>query len=228
MKSDQNIEEFYDSLSETYTKMILRCVPKYHEMHDHLFQYIPEGFMPIRILELGCGSGLLSQKIIDHFPNAMIDMVDISSEILSLCKLNVGENERFNFINKDFNKLAIDHSSYDLIFSSIAIHHLIDEEKVVLLNKIYDWLMPHGILLYSDQTKGATAEIYQKHINVWEIESKKMGATDEEWDEWMNHQKNHDHHSILNEQISWLQKAGFDKIDVLWRYLLWTVYYARK
>jgi hypothetical protein len=54
------------------------------------------------------------------------------------------------------------------------------------------------------------------------------GSTDEEWQMWMKHQFEHDHHDTMVEQIDWLRQAGFQKVDCPWRYLLWTVLQAEK
>ena len=54
---DGTSEKFFDDISDDYTAAIERCVPRYREMLHYLFYYLPTGWSPRRILELGCGGG---------------------------------------------------------------------------------------------------------------------------------------------------------------------------
>ena len=58
--------------------------------------------------------------------------------------------------------------------------------------------------------------------------STKAGSSQQEWQMWMEHQRQHDHHDSLAEQMKWLGEAGFAIVDCPWRYLLWTVMHAIK
>ena len=54
------------------------------------------------------------------------------------------------------------------------------------------------------------------------------GSTEDEWQMWMQHQTEHDFHDTLSDQMAWLRDAGFETVDCVWRYLLWSVVQARK
>jgi len=45
----QSVEEFYDQLSNRYTELISRCVPRYDELFYNLFHYIPDDLQPQHI-----------------------------------------------------------------------------------------------------------------------------------------------------------------------------------
>ncbi|MDD5571469.1 MAG: methyltransferase domain-containing protein [Bacteroidales bacterium] len=227
-KNSKSVKEFYDELSGEYTSLINRCVPRYDELFSTLFFYIPENLKPKKILELGCGTGNLTQKIIEKYPNAEIFLVDISDEIIRQCKKRFIKNKNLNFINADFNDLNFKNEDFALIVSSIAIHHIKNKEKEILFGKVRKWLQKSGVFTYFDQFKGATDEIYKKNIEKWHEEIIKLGSDEKDWKQWMKHQDEHDYHATVAEQIEWLKKAKFKTIDVVWRYLLWTVVYAQK
>ena len=220
-------KDFYDSFSSQYTEAILKCVPRYEEMLTKLFYYLPNGFAPNNILELGCGTGNLSSLIVHHFPDARLTTVDISGEIISECKGRL-KNTSIEFIQGNFSKLCFPNNCFDLIISSIAIHHLTDSDKERLFQNIHRWLVSGGVFVFSDQFKGETDSVYQKHIELWQNHAVKNNVTDEEWAIWIEHQKLHDYHSPIRSHLGWLENCGFKKPDCVWRYSLWSVIHAEK
>lgn len=44
----------------------------------------------------------------------------------------------------------------------------------------------------------------------------------------MDHQREHDHHDSLLDQMEWLRDAGFADVDCTWRNLLWSILLANK
>ncbi len=220
-------KEFYDRFSSKYTEAILKCVPRYEEMLATLFRYLPNRFAPKNILELGCGTGNLSSLIVHHFPDARLTAVDISGEMIKECKDRL-KNNQIEFVQEDFSKVCFSDKSFDLIISSIAIHHLVDSEKERLFGNIRRWLANSGVFTFLDQFKGETDNLYQKHIDLWQGHAMKNNVTDLEWKALIEHQELHDYHSPIRSHLNWLESCGFKNPDCLWRYSLWSVIYAEK
>jgi tRNA (cmo5U34)-methyltransferase len=223
-----SVEQFYDTVSKDYNKFIHRAVPRYPEMLWAIFQYIPKDLKPKRILELGCGTGNLSELIVKTYPNAEKVLVDISEKVISQCKSRLENNDRIEYCQADINELDFPADSFDLIVSSITIHHLKHHEKELLFRKALNWLTNEGVFTYSDQFAGVTKEIYDNHMNLWHQFVLNSGCNEDEWEMWMKHQDEHDYHATAVAQLSWLKKANFNSVDITWRYLLWTVITARK
>jgi tRNA (cmo5U34)-methyltransferase len=223
-----SVEQFYNTVSKDYDKFVHRAVPRYPEMLWAIFQYVPKGLKPKRILELGCGTGNLSELIVKTYPNAEKTLVDISEEVISQCKNRLEGNNRIEYCQADINDLDFSADSFDLIVSSITIHHLQDHEKELLFGKAFNWLTNEGVFTYADQFAGATKEIYDNHMNLWHQFVLNSGCEEDEWQIWMKHQDEHDYHATAADQIEWLKKANFSSIDITWRYLLWTVITTRK
>ena len=60
------------------------ATPVQQQMAQALIEQVGKYFSagePGRILELGCGTGRLTRKIVEIFPNARITAVDISSQM---------------------------------------------------------------------------------------------------------------------------------------------------
>ena len=219
-----SVQSFYDHISQKYTDLLDRAIPRYREMLETILHYIPSNIAPLKILELGCGTGNLTELIIDKYPQASLVVVDISRAILEECKKRFRHHKNIQYHQADFNDLDLEENDFDLVLSSIAIHHIQDEKKQHLFKKIRAYLKPNGLFLFSDQCKGATNEIYQKHIAQWKIEAFKLGSSESDWDLWMEHQHQHDFHATAKDQMSWMKAAGFKDVDILWRNLLWVVF----
>ena len=159
------IEKFYNDISKEYTDFIERCVPKYKEMHSMLFTYLPEKYAPKSILELGCGTGNLTTLISKHFPSTKIFAVDISGKSIKECKQRLPQIG-IQYIKADFRSLDFKENSFDLIISSISIHHLYNKEKEDFFRKLFHWQTPKGILTFCDQFKAETDYLYAKHIEL--------------------------------------------------------------
>jgi tRNA (cmo5U34)-methyltransferase len=222
------VEDFYDQLSSKYSELIVKCVPRYPELIYNMFQYIPENFHPKRILDLGCGTGNLTDQMFKKYPEADIDALDISEDILNESRKRFKHTPNIRYIQADFKSLHLPPGSYDLVMSSIAIHHIEDTDKIRLYKEIFQALSPGGIFIFADQTRGITDEIYKKNISCWKEEAIKLGSTQENWNMWMAHQDAHDFHTPVNWHFQELEKAGFRETDLLWKYLMWAVVWARK
>ncbi|MEM7561080.1 MAG: class I SAM-dependent methyltransferase, partial [Planctomycetota bacterium] len=188
---------------------------------------------PRRILELGCGTGNLSLAIAKRFPEAELTAIDLSQSSLDIhaqrfaAESDVGAGT-VNRLCRDMRELNFGDESFDLILSTIALHHLTSEEKQKLFHSCNRWLLPNGVLSYSDQFAGDSPELYQQHMTEWKQASTAIGATEEEWEMWMQHQAEQDHHDSLPNQLGWLKNAGFHQVDCVWRHILWTVVTASK
>lgn len=223
-----NVESFYNLISSEYTEMLERLVPRYREMLWMILDYIPKDLKPKRIVDLGCGTGNLSEGIANQYPDAELIAVDLSASILKEASERLKNYSNIKYLNEDFNTLEFEAGSVDLIVSSIALHHLTDPQKEKLLKKIYTWLSPNGILIFGDQFAGSTDARYQQHMNNWKLSSKGKNVPVSEWKLWMGHQEKHDYHTTVENYFTWCKAIGFQNTDVVWRYFLWTVFIAHK
>lgn len=224
----ETVGRFFDSLTSDYTATIERCFPRYREMLWALLDYLPREREYPRVLELGSGTGNLTVLLTESFPESSLICVDLSAESLEVCRERLGTNPKVNIVQGDFRNLPFDGGEFDLIISSISIHHLEPAEKRDLYRNCFHWLRPDGIFTFADQFRGTTDDLYARHIGNWKQLSLSAGGTEEEFEMWMQHQREHDHHDTLADQMYWLTGAGFRDVDCTWRYLLWSVLQARK
>jgi len=223
----EDVDAFYDSISKKYTESIKRCVPQYNEMLYSLFDYLKPDFQPKEILELGCGTGNLTQLIILKYPNAKVTAIDISEECINECKSRI-PSQNIEYLKSDFKELHLPKNKFDLVVSSISIHHIDNKAKEELFRKLFIAQTSNGIFSFCDQFRGKTEYIYQKHIEKWKAFAHEQGASTDEWEMWMKHQQDHDYHATLLNHTKWLKDAGYNVVDCTRRFLLWTTIYAEK
>ena len=106
---------------------------------------------PASILEIGCGTGLLSSEIINKFPEANFTFTDNSRDMLETAEQKLlsqfsEKKSQFSFeiLNPEKN---IGQNKYDLIISSMAIHWF--EDILNTLKTIQSALTDDGSFYFS-------------------------------------------------------------------------------
>ncbi|MHC4780014.1 MAG: class I SAM-dependent methyltransferase [Planctomycetota bacterium] len=153
---NDSVEAFFDSLGDGYASAIERCVPRYREMLSAILDGLPEGFRPKKVLDLGAGNGNLSIEILKRHPSAELHLVDISAKALETARSRFEGIPGLVFTRASFEDLDFAPGSFDLVTSSIAIHHLPDPGKRILFDRCFRWLSRDGVLAYSDQFSSVT------------------------------------------------------------------------
>ena len=62
-----------------------------------LLQYLSRPIEARRILELGCGTGFLTGHLLESFPDAQIDAVDISAAMIEQARRMVAANPQIHW-----------------------------------------------------------------------------------------------------------------------------------
>lgn len=225
--------DYFGAMVREYDDLIRRAVPRYDEMIHVLLRFLPVD-PPARILELGTGTGNLTLRLTQRYPRAEITTVDASSEMIDLARARIreaqpSESARITFATARFEEFEAKPDSFDLITSCISLHHVVD--KAPLYARFYRWLAPGGSLRFADQFRGATEEHHAKIWNDWQEHCRQPGmCAPEELQSLIDHAEAHDHYEPLGAHVAHLEASGFprDRVDAVWRHLLWTVVLADK
>lgn len=111
---------------------------------------------PLSILEIGCGTGLLTQYLLELFPKAKFMITDISSNMVQRVQQKFGKDyPEIQFKVMDGEALELN-QSFDLICSSLAFQWFEDLEGS--LQHITEYLNPNGVLLCSTLAKESFSE----------------------------------------------------------------------
>ncbi|PSB53408.1 SAM-dependent methyltransferase [filamentous cyanobacterium Phorm 6] len=208
---------------------IRRLLPKYDEMLDVLAACIASTNQ--RILELGCGTGELSLKVLQRYPSAEIVAVDYSPRMLDFARAKIesaGYAARWTGIELDFGEWANNPNfsglgdKFNAGISSLAIHHLEDEMKLKLFQRIGESLTAGGCFWNADPVLSESAamkDIYQAAREDWALSQgetlaqirAKVGTS------VSYGYSNPDRLATLEAQLEMLANAGFETVAVPWK-----------
>lgn len=91
---------------------------------------------PRRILEIGCGTGFLTQALRDKYPDARIDVTDIAPEMIAFTKAKFVADPLMDFFIMD-GEATPNNKDYDLIVTSMTVQWFENPgESLVNLSKI--------------------------------------------------------------------------------------------
>lgn len=121
-----------------------------------LIQGLDPQAQPSCILEIGCGTGLLTQRLRRRYPAAWIDAFDASPAMLSAARARLGDDRYVRWHLADASTFhPRDH--YDLVASSCVLHW-IDPLDAVLV-RAAGWMAPGGRLAAAVMVNGTLAEL---------------------------------------------------------------------
>jgi len=216
------VREQFEQRAFDYDGLIPRLIPRYHEQHDLILQLIPfETNANIKVLDLGAGTGILSALILPAFPQAKVLAFDMAENMLKICQTNLSAfQERLtlqqgNFSEDDFG------NGYDLVVSSLAIHHLDGARKKTLFKKLFQSMNSGGILLIRDIVTGGTPRLTEQYEQLWRQYMKDSGEDDKIW---FQKYLEEDIPSSMEEQTKWLAESGFADVGCHWRYLNFAIF----
>lgn len=215
---------YFGEMSDTYDSLIHRAVPRYDEMLDSIIAYAPAHCQ--NILELGCGSGNLSCRLVQRWPDAAITLVDASAEMVELASARasgVGQRTaRLTPLVARFEDLGNCKAPFDVVVSSISLHHVSDKRS--LFSSIRNLMSAGGRVLIADQFRGAPDENHQYNWHGWLEFCRLPGnCSEEEVTSLLAHAEAHDHYESIAAHIEYLEAAGFGDIDCVWRNLMWGI-----
>lgn len=177
-----------------------------------------------KVLDLGAGTGILSQFLLEKYPNAEIVLIDLAEEMLKEAEKRFEGNDNISFICDDYITHEFN-TKFDIIISSLSIHHLTGTEKNVLIEKYYDLLNDGGNFVNADQVLNPNkcVEDYFKSKldeHTGEISEKAYGEA--------KIRRTYDKPSSVDFQLECLKNAGFDHVGIPYKYYVFAVFWAKK
>lgn len=213
-----------------FDRGIRQLLPIYDELLGALVQCIPT--QSKQILELGCGTGELSLKLLAHCPDAELVAVDYSSRMLAVSQDKIeaaGYGERVRWIEADFGNLATlnvriaPHQGFDVCASSLAIHHLSDPVKLKLFKWVRQNLSPGGCFWNADPVLSETQALEAIYQAVREEGVKAQGITLEKVRAKCGQTipqgySGPDRLATVLEQVDLLKSADFAPVAIPWKH----------
>lgn len=177
---------------------------------------------PVRVLDLGAGTGLLSACLASVLPDASFVLVDEAPAMLARARERLAPlGDRVETVEADLRD-PLPEGPFDVVASALAIHHLDDAGKADLYARGAAALAPDGVLLNAEQVAGPTPALDQVYRERWRVHCRAAGATDEVLAA-ADARMAIDQPASVEAQLTMLRDAGLADVDCLfrsWRFAL--------
>lgn len=157
------IGKIYDHAAESYKILEYGRNSAYYHKYwiDILLEYVPKDKSEgLKILDYGCGSGMVMKHVIYNINSSLVVGIDISKEMLKIArKRNAGELVLGNVMSCGFKE-----ECFDIIISRGVLYLLNNlEEAIKEINRI---LKPGGILVISEPNENLILDLIRKVLRL--------------------------------------------------------------
>ena len=133
-----------------------------------------------RILDLGCGDGVLTSQLAEQVPAGEVIGIDASHGMIETAKGYTRDNVKF--LVMDINNLDFD-STFDVVISNATLHWV--KNHSAMLEKVYTILNNDGIIRFNFAAEGNCSHFYKVIREVMALEYYTLYFTDFEWPWYM-------------------------------------------
>lgn len=223
----EEVKKTFDEIAHRYDLQRRKLIPGFDDFYRAVVEMVP--FDPAgswRFLDLGAGTGLLTQILRGRFPGVEYVLMDFSSEMLAQAKARFAGQSGISFLEADY-ATADWPGPFDGIFSSLSIHHLSDEAKQALYRKVFGQLKPGGIFLNAEFVRAESSELQASYWRLWVESMKAAGLNDAEVGQALE-RTSIDILAPVEAQLGWLKDIGFTEVGCHYRRYLFAVFGGRR
>lgn len=170
-----------------------------------------------QLLDIGCGAGNYSLKMLSKLPNLECTLVDLSDPMLDKAYERVSEqtNKNVHVVKGDIREVPLKQNHFDIILAGAVLHHLRDDQDwETTFKKIYGILKPGGCFMISDLITQDT-EILNNYT--WERYGdylEELGGKDYR-KKVLDYVDKEDSPRSMNYQLDLMKNLGFSKVEIL-------------
>lgn len=118
------------------------------------------------LLEVGCGGGNYTLKLLERMPALNVTLVDLSQAMLDLAvpRVRPATTGRVEAIQADIRDFDCESERFDIVLASAVLHHLrTDDQWHSVFQKLHDALRPGGSFWIFDIVESPMAELQAIH-----------------------------------------------------------------
>jgi tRNA (cmo5U34)-methyltransferase len=222
----KTLKEKFDHGAEEYDQQRKHVIPCLEDLYQIISDLATLDVSKPKILDLGAGTGLLTSYLYKSYPEGHFTLLDLSEEMLNIAVKRFNYASNFCYVAADYLKHDFQ-DCFDLVVSSLSIHHLEHQDKEFLYRRIYEILNPGGIFINADQVLGPNQANEDEYQRNW-MEKIEVSSLSKSGKKIIYDRMKLDNPSSLKKNLKWLQNAGFEDIDVYYKYYNFVVLYGKK
>lgn len=182
------------------------------------------------LLDVGCGAGNYTLKVLERLPNLDVTLVDLSQPMLerALERVSAATTGQVRKIQADIRDVELGEAKFDVIVAAAVLHHLrTDSEWRAVFTKLHRALQRAGSLWIYDLVDHAFPEIQSE---MWARWGRYLTAMKDESyrDHVFAYVEQEDTPKPLSFQLELLRSVGFGEIEVLHKNTCFAAFGARK
>jgi tRNA (cmo5U34)-methyltransferase len=188
--------------------------------------YLAPDTLPRRVLDLGCGAGIVMARVLDALPDVACVGVDGSPPMLDMARERLARyTGRYELALVDFERMtanALPSGPYGAAFAVQAIHNSTDEGKRRTYAAAAQVLAPGGVFVLSDRVRVAAPAVFPAYHALWEqfdARYASAGWRHSEGQTMDEHERaveeRGDKPGSLEQNLLWMREAGFAQVAAL-------------
>jgi len=182
------------------------------------------------VLDVGCGAGNYTLKLLERLPNLNVTLVDLSQPMLDRARQRVSQAPAGNVatIQGDIREIPLADGQFDIILAAAVLHHLrVDSEWRDVFAAFHRALKPGGSLWIFDLIESPVPALqtlmwqtYGEHLTRFKDETYR--------DQVFAYVEKEDTPRPLVFQLDLLREVGFSQVDVLHKHVCFAAFGAVK
>jgi len=222
-KRFRTIKAHFERVAKVFDENFFKIAPFYRETIEALVEALPfSPFKKIRVIDLGCGTGNITQALLKRFPRAQVICVDLAEQMIAIAKMKLSGSKNVVYWNGDVRYFPYE-GKYDAIIGSLVLHHVEEKEKTAFYRKMFNALTPGGVFYTADIVFGSNPYLQDLYLERWKrfmrknLSARQITAT-------LQKHRREDRPCTLMDELAMLRRAGFKDIDVLWKQHYFCIY----
>ncbi len=204
----EEMERFFDVRAPGYDEHMRSVIRSFASFYGGIAAAMPATDAAIRVLDLGCGTGLELEGIWARAPRARITGIDLSGEMLARLQRRWPERaSQIDLIKGSYLEHPLGERIFDCIVSVMTLHHLPPDRKADLYARARASLVPGGIYVEGDYVVEPAEEARLLSVYQEATRDEQPGAP----------QRHIDVPASVGTQEALLHGAGFTDFRLCWR-----------